>query len=103
MTLHLSAEREQLVRSFIQTGQFSSEDEVIDAALLLLQQQDEETRLADRRREIAIGIDQADRGELGPFDPHASLARTQLPPPAPVQQAVPITTVCARRIHPSGK
>jgi hypothetical protein len=31
--------------------------------------------LAMLRREIAIGIEQADRGELAPFDPHANLAR----------------------------
>ena len=27
------------------------------------------------RRDIAIGIEQADRGELAPFDPHATLER----------------------------
>jgi hypothetical protein len=46
--------------------------EYTDAALQLLQEQDEQATLADLRREIAIGIEQADRGELAPFDPHAT-------------------------------
>jgi len=75
MTIQLSGEREQLVRSLMQGGQFASEDEVIDAALRLLHDCDEQARLADLRHEIAIGIEQADRGELAPFDPRATLAR----------------------------
>ena len=64
-----------IVRSFIQDGRFASEDVVIHEALRLLQERDEQTKLADLRREIAIGIDQANRGELAPFDPHATLER----------------------------
>jgi len=75
MRIQLSEDREQFVRSLMQDGRFSSEDEVIDAALQLLQEQDEQAKLADLRREIAIGIEQADRGELAPFDPHATLER----------------------------
>ena len=75
MTIQLSGQREQLVRSLMQGGQFASEDEVIDAALQLLQERDDQARLVDLRREIAIGVEQADRGELAPFDPHATLAR----------------------------
>jgi len=75
MNINLEGDREQLIRSFIQDGRFSSEDEVIDEALRLLQERDEQAKLADLRREIAIGIDQADRGELAPFDPHATLER----------------------------
>jgi antitoxin ParD1/3/4 len=75
MNIQLSGDREQIVRSFIQEGRFSSEDEVIDEALRLLQERDEQAKLADLHREIAIGIDQADRGELAPFDPHATLER----------------------------
>ncbi|MGP0062261.1 MAG: type II toxin-antitoxin system ParD family antitoxin [Isosphaeraceae bacterium] len=75
MTIHLSGEQEQLVRSLVQGGQFHSEDEVIDEALRLLQERDDQARLAGLRREIAIGIEQADRGELGLFDPHATLER----------------------------
>ena len=57
MTIHLSAEREQMVRSFIQDGRFASEDEVIDEALRLLQE----------RRTLGSGLDFEPReGTLGP-------------------------------------
>ena len=75
MVIHLSEDREQFVRSLLQGGRYASEDEVIEEALRLLEECDEQARLADLRREIAIGIEQADRGELAPFDPHATLGR----------------------------
>lgn len=77
MTIHLSGEREQIVRSFVQGGHHGSEDEVIDAALRLLQERDDQAKLAVLRREIAVGVEQADRGELKPFDPQATLARVR--------------------------
>jgi antitoxin ParD1/3/4 len=77
MTIHLSGDREQLVRALIQSGQYASEDEVIDQALRLLQERDDQAKLAVLRREIAIGIEQADRGELEPFDPQTTLARVR--------------------------
>jgi antitoxin ParD1/3/4 len=75
MTIHLSSDREQFVRSLIDAGQYPSEDAVIDEALRLLQEHDDEIKLAQLRRDIAGGIEQADRGDLAPFDPHATLAR----------------------------
>ena len=69
MTIHLSEDREQIVRSFVEDGRFASEDEVIGEALRLLQERDEQARLADLRRDIALGIEQADRGELRPLIP----------------------------------
>jgi antitoxin ParD1/3/4 len=75
MMIQLSDEREQLVRSLMENGGFASEAEVIDAALRLLQEHDEQAMLAELRREIAIGIEEADRGELAPFDPRATLER----------------------------
>ena len=75
MVIHLSEEREQIVRSLMQDGRFASEDEVIGEALRLLEERDEQAKLVELRREIAIGIEQADRGELVPFDPHATLDR----------------------------
>lgn len=77
MTIHLSGDREQIVRALIQDGRFGSEDEVIDEALRLLQERDEQARLTDLRREIAIGLEQADRGDLAPFDPRATLERVR--------------------------
>jgi len=77
MIVDLSGEREQFVRSLIQGGQYASEDEVIAEALRLLQERDDQAKLAELRRELAIGVEQADRGELGPFDPQATLARVR--------------------------
>jgi antitoxin ParD1/3/4 len=75
MTIQLSEDREQLVRELVESGRYGSEAEVIDKALQLLEASDEQAKLAELRREIAIGIEQADRGELAPFDPQATLAR----------------------------
>jgi putative addiction module CopG family antidote len=61
----------------MQDGGFGSEEEVIDTALRLLQEHDEQAMLAELRREIAVGIDEADRGELGVFDPLATLERVR--------------------------
>jgi antitoxin ParD1/3/4 len=77
MMAHLSGEREQIVRTFLEDGRFASEDEVIDGALRLLQEHDEQAKLAELRREIAVGIEQADRGELAAFDPRATLERVR--------------------------
>jgi Arc/MetJ-type ribon-helix-helix transcriptional regulator len=43
MTIQLSADQEQLVRTLVQGGRFSSEGQVIDAALILLEQRERET------------------------------------------------------------
>jgi len=77
MTIHLSGDREQFVRSLVQGGEFASEEAVVDEALRLFQELDEQAKLAELRREIVIGIEQADRGELAPFDPKATLARVR--------------------------
>ncbi len=75
MAIQLTGEHEQFVRSLVQDGDFASEDEVIDTALRLLREHDEEAMLAELRREVALGIEEADRGELAPFDPLATLER----------------------------
>jgi len=75
MTIHLPEHREQFIRDLVQSGRYASEAEVLDKALQLLEENDEQAKLAELRQEIAIGIDQADRGELAIFDPQATLAR----------------------------
>ena len=54
MTIHLSGDREQFVRSLVQIGQFASEDEVIDEALRLFQEHNELAKLAELHREITM-------------------------------------------------
>jgi antitoxin ParD1/3/4 len=80
MTIHLSGDREQIVRTFLEDGRFASEDEVIDEALRLLQERDEQAKLAELRLAIAAGVEQADRGELAPSDPRETLERVRSRP-----------------------
>ena len=75
LTIQLSEERERFVRSLLQGGSYSSAEEVIDHALRLLQERDDEFKSAELRKEIALGIEEIDRGELEPFEPLATLAR----------------------------
>lgn len=75
MTIHLPEHREQFIRDMVQSGRYASEEEVIDQALQLLEQDNEQAKLDELRRKIVIGIEQADRGDLAPFDPQATLAR----------------------------
>ena len=72
MTVSLDSDLEQYVLGKVRSGDYPSADHAIREGLKLLRAQDE--RLAELRREIAIGIAEADRGELGPFDPLATLA-----------------------------
>ena len=61
----LTLAQEQLIKSKVSTGQYSSPEEVIDLALRLLQFLDTESLawLKDTRQKIAIGIEELDRGE----------------------------------------
>ncbi|GAC1324663.1 MAG: hypothetical protein NVSMB14_17490 [Isosphaeraceae bacterium] len=79
LTVQLSDDREQFVRSLLQDGSYSSEAELIDDALRLLQERDDEFKLAELRKEIALGIEEIDGGELEPFEPLATLARIREP------------------------
>jgi putative addiction module CopG family antidote len=74
MTIQLSPEREQFVKWLVAEGKFTTEEAVVDAALRLLQEHDEEIKLAQLRRDIGAAIEEADRGELEPFDAFATLA-----------------------------
>jgi antitoxin ParD1/3/4 len=57
MSITLNAEQEEIIQTFLQTGQFESAEEVIQVALRLLEQQDKEYQqwLAD----VRIKIDEA--------------------------------------------
>ena len=69
MTVTLPPELQQFVEEQIESGQYPNQTDVIQAGLhLLLNRRDELRSL------LAAGIDQADRGEVAPFDPMASLA-----------------------------
>ena len=66
MNVSLTPALEKLIQEKVKTGLYNSASEVIREALRLLEEQDRLRRmkLEDLRKEIAVGINQADRGEL---------------------------------------
>jgi antitoxin ParD1/3/4 len=66
MNVSLTPELERLVQEKVTSGLYSSASEVVREALRLLQERDElrRIRLDELRKEIAIGLAEADRGEL---------------------------------------
>ena len=66
MDVPLSPKMAEFVRSQIERGDFLSPAEVVEHALTLLEGRDIPPPMnqQDLRREITIGIEQADRGEL---------------------------------------
>ncbi len=77
MTVALPSELEDLVNAKIQSGQFHSAGEVIREGLRLLEEKDmlRQVKLDHLRKDIAIGIEQADRGDLAPLDVEDIIAR----------------------------
>ena len=70
MNISLTKELEVYVSRKVESGLYHSASEVIRDGLRLMKERDElhQSRLAELREEIAIGVDQADRGQLRPFD-----------------------------------
>ncbi len=69
MNISLTPELEQYIHGKVQGGMFHSASEVVREELRLLKEKDElHQRKLDRlRREIQVGIDQADRGQARPI------------------------------------
>jgi antitoxin ParD1/3/4 len=70
MNVSLTPELERLVQDKVRSGRYLSASEVVREALRLLEDQDRlrEMRLEELRREIAIGLEQAERKEVAPLD-----------------------------------
>lgn len=73
MEIRLTADLEKFVEEKVKAGQFANPTEMINNALLLLK--DHQARLptdpdelAELRRQVAVGIEQADRGQFADFD-----------------------------------
>ncbi len=66
MNVSLTPELEQFVQAKVKTGRYLSASEVVREALRLLDDRDRlrEIRIDTLRKEIAIGIEQSDRGEV---------------------------------------
>ena len=69
MNVSLTSELEKLVNERVRSGMYSSASEVIREALRLFKEQGElrQRRLEELRKEIRIGLEQANRGEVAPF------------------------------------
>ena len=70
MNVSLTPTLEELVQRKVASGLYNSASEVIREALRLLEERDEirKMRLGTLRKEISVGLDQLERGELSEFD-----------------------------------
>ena len=68
MNVSLTPELNRFIEEKVRSGCFHSESEVIRAGLRLLQERDalHGSRMARLRSEVAVGLEQARRGELLP-------------------------------------
>ena len=69
LTVALPVELNEFVRLRVEQGAHATEDEVIRDALLMLREQEDyiESQRRQLRREIAVGLEQARQGLVGPF------------------------------------
>ena len=73
MSVILSPALEQMIPLKVESGSYSSADEVLREALQLLDDRDRlrAFKVEELRKEIALGIAQADLGESAPLDMEA--------------------------------
>jgi len=66
MNVNLGATLDNFIAELLKSGMYQTQSEVVREGLRLLKEREElkELRLAELRKEIAIGSEQADRGEL---------------------------------------
>ena len=66
MNVSLTPELEELVHEKVKSGRYLSASEVVREGLRLLEERDRlyKARLAELQKEINIGVEEADRGEL---------------------------------------
>ena len=79
MDVSLTPELERLIDEKVESGLYPSASEVVREALRLLEERDkvQALRFEEVRREIQIGIDQADRGEVAPLDVRGTLEKVR--------------------------
>ena len=72
MNVSLTPQLEALIRKKVKSGRYHSASEVIREALRLLEDREQlrAIQLAEFRKQIAVGVAQADRGEVA----HLSMA-----------------------------
>jgi antitoxin ParD1/3/4 len=66
MNVNLGAVLDKFIADLLKSGMYQSQSEVVREGLRLLKEREElkRLRLAELRKEIAIGSEQADRGEF---------------------------------------
>ena len=79
MNVSLTPELERFINQKVQSGKYQTASEVIRDGLRLLLEREElhQKKLDDLRREIAIGIEQADQGKVAPLNAKETLARVR--------------------------
>ncbi len=79
MNVSLTPELEQLIHKKVETGMYLSASEVVREALRLLEERDrvQALRFEEVRKEIQVGIDQADKGNVAPLDVQGTLAKVR--------------------------
>jgi antitoxin ParD1/3/4 len=77
MNVSLTPELERYVHQKVESGLYQTASEVVREGLRLLRERDalRDRTLDELRREIRLGLDQADRGELSPIDARGTLDR----------------------------
>jgi antitoxin ParD1/3/4 len=70
MNISLTPKLEKIVHDKVKSGLYTSSSEVIREGLRLLDERDRirAEKLEALKREVALGVEQADRGETAPFD-----------------------------------
>jgi antitoxin ParD1/3/4 len=79
MNVSLTPELERFVNQRVESGKYHTASEVIRDGLRLLVEREElhQKKLDELRREVAIGIEQADQGKTGPLNAKETLARVR--------------------------
>ncbi len=79
MNVSLTPELEHMIHKKVESGLYLSASEVVREALRLLDERDklQAMKFEEIRKEIQIGIDQADRGEAAPLDVQGTLTKVR--------------------------
>jgi antitoxin ParD1/3/4 len=79
MNVSLTPELEQFVNQKVESGKYQTASEVIRDGLRLLLEREEihQKKLDNLRRDISIGIEQADQGKVAPCHAKDTLARVR--------------------------
>jgi antitoxin ParD1/3/4 len=88
MNVSLTPELEAFVTRKVQSGLYQTASEVIREGLRLLCERDalHQQQLDTLRRDIAVGIEQAEQGKVAPLDAQETLARVRRKRQAPARK-----------------